>query len=76
MRLVREEAGLDPPVQLPRNRAELVEYQFRAYAARGAFTAFAPYESQVGGQGIMFAALDRAMSLSPRSTLRRRSRPV
>lgn len=62
--------GQGSPDTLPRSDAELVDYQFHAYTEGVPFAVYYPYKSQVGGQGILFSCLDRAMRLSPQATLR------
>ena len=44
-------------------------YQYLAYKERLSFGTYTPYYSQIGGQGILFSLLDRAIPLVPNTKL-------
>lgn len=45
-------------------------YQYLAYKKRLFFATYTPYYSQIGGQGILFSLLDRAIPLVPKTKLK------
>jgi hypothetical protein len=46
------------------------DYQFIAYARDLTFTNYTPYMSQIGGQGMLFSALDAALPITPSLKMR------
>ena len=48
----------------------LVSFQYKAYIDGFEFGAYTKYLSQIGGQGILFSALDKMIPISPKEKLR------
>jgi hypothetical protein len=47
-----------------------LQYQYEAYLKRLTFQSYSEYESQIGGQGILFSVLDRLIPLPTQAKLR------
>lgn len=58
-----------PDVALAKMGNDLYAYQYQAYINDLTFGSFSTYQSQIGGQGILFSALDDLICLPPQQKL-------
>jgi hypothetical protein len=59
-----------PDVSLAEFEDEMIEYQFLTYTNESTFELFYTYDSQIGGQGILFSVLDALAGFSPQQNLK------